>query len=206
MIPFDLPPKPTIWTPPKPAIIRAASMKDIAPHLAMPMMATFAAGSVRGFRRASARTVTLVADGEGTAIGDLNQGGTLGNAFNGTTSSALADSAWKLSGSSSGYVGKTWSAAKIFSDATCYPPNNTSWTNNGSGNVTLNLRGKNGTAPSSAADGTIIGTTGVFADSTATRTITSTDTSTAWDHWILEIISATTNEIGCAELDWNELV
>jgi len=44
---FDaLPPK--LWTPPKPAIIRAASLDDI--NRAMPLLGTFGAASVRGFR------------------------------------------------------------------------------------------------------------------------------------------------------------
>lgn len=48
MIPFDLPPKPKLWTPPKPAIIRAAPIGD--PKLAMPLFGTFAAAAAKGLR------------------------------------------------------------------------------------------------------------------------------------------------------------
>ena len=58
MMPFDLPPKPTIWIPAPPAIIRAASLQDIAPLVAMPLMATFASASARGFRSNGAKPAT----------------------------------------------------------------------------------------------------------------------------------------------------
>lgn len=61
-MPFDLPPK--LWLPQKPAIVRAATLDDV--KVAMPLMGTFAAASVRGLRaRASgggndANTVLLL--------------------------------------------------------------------------------------------------------------------------------------------------
>lgn len=50
MIPFDLPPKPKLWTPPKPAIIRAVALDDM--KLAMPVMGTFAGAAARALRGA----------------------------------------------------------------------------------------------------------------------------------------------------------
>lgn len=50
---MDAPQKVDLWVPPRPAIIRAASLHDTAPYLAMPILTTFAAASARGVRPAS---------------------------------------------------------------------------------------------------------------------------------------------------------
>lgn len=61
MIPFDLPPKPKLWLPPKPAIIRPASKLD----LAIPVLGTAGAISAKGLRGAGAAPKVLTYKGEG---------------------------------------------------------------------------------------------------------------------------------------------
>ena len=62
-------------------------------------------------------------------------------------------------------------------------------------NITLNLRGKNGSAPASASDGTLLGTTGSIADTLSKVVITSTDTATAYQYiWIEYVVAIGTDQ------------
>lgn len=152
---------------------------------------------------AKSRTEVLVDRTLGTNIGNMTGNGGLAAVFDGTTSQGFASCA--QSGSGVGYVGKTHSSAKIFSRATIYGANNLGFS--GSNNsCTLEIYGKNGSAPASSTDGTLIGTV-TFTDTgdeSAGRAITSTDTSTAYLHWWCRI--NTTAAIVMAEIVWYELV
>lgn len=150
-------------------------------------------------------TATLVDRTAGTAIGDMTANGGLAGAFDGTTNQDSGACAAK--GANAGYVGKTWATAKIFNDATLYGSNNGGFTAAGGASRTINIRGKNGTAPSGPTDGTIIGTV-TFSDvsnGSGGQAVASTDQSTAWLHWIVEI-NGLIAELFCAEIVWNELL
>lgn len=74
------------------------------------------------------KTTTAIAQGTGTAIGDMTSGGNLAASFDGTTSQTAAASSNKAT-STAGYtnsVGKDWgaSATKIISRFQVYGPNN----------------------------------------------------------------------------------
>lgn len=137
------------------------------------------------------RSLVLIDRTAGTNIGDMTANGGLAEAFNGTTSTALASCAVKQSTTSS-YIGQTLASSKVFGQAIIYGSNNDGMKGLSNPSMTVNIRGKSGAAPSSRTDGTIVGTI-TFTDTaneSAGRTITSTDLSTQWDHIFAEIISA----------------
>jgi hypothetical protein len=127
----------------------------------------------------------------GTNIGDLTAGGGLAAAFDGVTNQALAACATKVA-STDAYIGKTLAAPRAFGQAIVYGSNDAGFYN-GTTSVTITVFGKQGAAPANSLDGTALGTTGSFtdtADESAGRTITSTNTSTLWDHLWVRISNA----------------
>lgn len=147
------------------------------------------------------RSLILIDRTVGTNIGDMTAGGGLTEAFNGTTSTALVNCCFKTNTTSS-YVGKTLASSKVFGQAIIYGSNNDGFKGIANPSVTINIRGKQGAAPSSATDGTIIGTT-TFTDTTnesSGRTIASTDLSTQWDHIFAQMISTGSGGHAVAEL------
>lgn len=128
----------------------------------------------------------------GTNIGDMTNGGGLAAAFDGNTTQAASAGAAKTS-SAIGYVGKTLAAPAIFSRAVIHGSNNQGYINAVGVNAILVMMGKQGAAPSSAVDGTNLGSaSGVdVADQSAGRTINSNDLTTAWDHlWVRTTFSS----------------
>lgn len=91
---------------------------------------------------------------------------------------------------SNAYFGKSFTPAKIFGQAIVYGSKNRGFTN-GSPQITLKVRGKNG-VPSGRTDGTIIGTLADFTDTDdegangfGGRQINSTDLVNSWTHiWV----------------------
>lgn len=137
----------------------------------------------------------------GTNIGNMTGNGGLAAAFDGTTTQVLVSCA--ALGATSGYVGKTLASAKRFGRAIVYGSSGAGFKNSSNPSITLNIRGKSGTAPSSATDGTIVGTLTFTdtADESAGRTIESTDYVNSWDHLFVEITSGPGTETqGIAEV------
>jgi len=134
------------------------------------------------------------------AIGNMTSGGGLAAAFDGVFSQPAASSAERTgSGTSlSSYVGKNFSGAsdQKIQQATIYPSNDGGFvvTAIGPGGayptvaITLNLRGKV-SAPSSASDGTLLGTSGSISDTFSAVTIVSTDQTTAWKYVWVEMVT-----------------
>lgn len=121
----------------------------------------------------------------GSVIGDVDSGSA--NAFDGSSS---APSALKTASATSAYIGKNYTAApRKISKGTVHPSATSGFAGSSIANLTINLRGKNGSAPSSAGDGTQLGTTGSFADGASPKTITSSDTATAWDYVWFQFVS-----------------
>jgi hypothetical protein len=136
------------------------------------------------FVAAKAPELVLIDRTEGTNRGDMTVGGGLAAVFDGVTNQAVAACAYR-SVNATGYVGKTLAAPRCIGQAITFGANNAGYTS--AANVTLNLYAKNGAAPASATDGTIIGTTGSFSNSASTNSkiINSTDLVTVWSHvWI----------------------
>jgi hypothetical protein len=153
-------------------------------------------------------------------MGDMTAGGGVAAAFNGQYSQISGScAALSVTGGAavagqvilqSNFVGKDYSGAsnQVIQQATVYPSSNQGFAAGtyidirGTESafapfITLNLRGK-ATPPLSSSDGTLLGASGVFANSTAPVTITSTDQATAWKYvWIEQITQV---QIGGA---WN---
>jgi hypothetical protein len=134
-----------------------------------------------------------------TNIGDMTGGGGLAAVFDGTTTKSGTAGAYGTPATVAGqrYVGKNYSgaSAQTIAQATVYPA--TDWgfgVTPGAGGtavgvtVTLNLRAKQ-TLPASAADGTLLGTTGAFPNQFTPMTINSIDQATAWNYIWIEIIA-----------------
>lgn len=138
----------------------------------------------------------------GTTIGDMVNNGGIAAAFDGTTTQAGSATAGKVT-STTGYVGKTLVAAKVFGQAIVYGASDGGYAAGSDPQITINIRGKDGAAPSGPTDGTIIGTTGEFTDTATTnsKTIASTDLVNNWDHLFVQIISSGSLTLKCAELE-----
>lgn len=121
-------------------------------------------------------------------IGDTTNVGGLPSIFDGTTSQGKSVGARKFS-SLNCYFGADFSASpKAIASAVVYGSNDVGFVNTNNPNVTLQLRGKNGTPPSGRTDGVIIGSLATFTDTSnesAGRTILMTDTTNQYDYvWI----------------------
>lgn len=141
----------------------------------------------------------------GTLAGSLNVGsswpfgGTITAAFDGTTAkgySACAISAGTHAASQTTYAGKNYSgaSAQAIAQATVYPSSDYKFASNASPTtphtITINLRAK-ATAPASSSDGTLLGTSGPFADTFSPATIISNNQTTTWNFVWVEIIVTT---------------
>lgn len=144
----------------------------------------------------------------GTAIGDMTSNGGLAASFDGTTSQALASCSRVAGFPTNGYVGKTWSTAKTFARATVYGSNNQGFLDTDNRSCTITIRGKNGAAPTDPTDGTSLGsiTFNDTSNESAGRSITSIDTTTAYDHWFAQILlnEEGVGQMNCAEVAWWE--
>src|SRR5262245_56130332 len=122
----------------------------------------------------------------GCNIGNMTVSGGLAASFDGDANQAGGFSS-RFNGSD-GDVGKTLAAAKVIGKCVCTGTNDAQEFASGVGqDITLNLYGKDGTAPSSHNDGTLLGTltytkTGEISP---VKTVTSTDLVNNWDHvWV----------------------
>src|SRR5262249_16483046 len=119
----------------------------------------------------------FIAAGTGTAIGSMTGGGGVAAAVNGATGQNGAASASLPSSSASieGYVGKDYGGGgEAIDHATVYPASDQGFgvstqtfgavtADNPVSSIVFNLRGK-ATAPASASDGTLLGSTTITAD------------------------------------------
>lgn len=141
----------------------------------------------------------------GALAGSLNIGsswpfgGTISAAFDGSNAkgySACAIGNGAHAASQTSYVGKNYSgaSAQTIAQVTVYPSTDFKFCSNVSPTtphtLTINLRAK-ATAPASASDGTLLGTSGPFADTFSSVTVISSDTTTAWNFVWVEIIVTT---------------
>ena len=141
----------------------------------------------------------------GTNIGNMTGSGGLAAAFDGVTNVGFVDTATR--GDSVGWVGKTLARSDRFLRAVVYGSNDIGYAGgSGEPQITINIKGKQGAigSPPSGGGWTTIGTitfTDTANESTG-RTITSTDTTTFWDHIIAEITRGDgSSGVRCAELE-----
>jgi len=140
----------------------------------------------------------------GTNIGNFTGTGGLAASFDGNTSQTSAAASY--ANLTSAWVGKTLASSKAMYQAICYPSTDQGYVNNGAGtpNVTLSLYGKNGGAPSSETDGTLLGSI-TFADTaTGGQTIPSSDLVTTYAHTWVRMQAAAGADIYMAEVQLYE--
>jgi hypothetical protein len=126
---------------------------------------------------------SLIDRSSGTAIGNMTDFGGLAAAFDGDTDQ-IATVIASLGGTVRGNVGKTFDTPTAISKAITYAGSNSGYTTGA--NYLLRLFGKQGAAPVSTLDGTLLGSvTGADFNGANPQTITSSDTDTEWDHvWV----------------------
>lgn len=136
----------------------------------------------------------LIATTFGSNIGDMTGGNGINAAFDGNTITDVTASSYQGSaGTTFGYVGKNaTSSPKAVEKVTCYGAASFGFAGGASvPNVTIDLYAKNGSAPTGPTDGTLLGSSGPFADSNgAVVTVNSSDTSTTWDYFGVAITPA----------------
>ena len=158
-----------------------------------------------GFGASSAASASAALYSGGTNIGDFSAGGGLTAGFDGNTAQTPAAGARKT-GNSTGYIGKNHgSSVYKLSSAKVYPctasGDPAGFANDGT-TFTLTLYGK-ATAPASATDGTSLGTTGSISIAAALQTITSSDTTTAYQYfWVAFTGGAGGGSFYCSEVEF----
>jgi hypothetical protein len=138
-----------------------------------------------------------------TNIGSMTQNAGIAAAFDGVTAKTKASCAAQSVSVSfttstvvvSGYIGKNYTGvAQRVANATYYPASDDGFVHAfvvGSATVNridINLRAK-ATAPSSASDGTLLGTTAVAGNTTTPQSIQSSDSITSWNYVWFEVIA-----------------
>lgn len=125
----------------------------------------------------------------GTVFGNMTVAGGNDAAFDGTTSQAISAAA-RANSVTSAYVGKRFTGGKSISSVSVVGASDQGYVVSANPATVIELYGKTGsTEPANATDGTLLGTTGSFADTADTsndpRVITSSDTDTEFTFvWI----------------------
>lgn len=145
---------------------------------------------------------SLIDRTSGSVISNFNS--LPGNAFDGVTSQGNGFCAGKsATAANSGYVGKTMAGPTAIENATVRGSSNLGYVDGSNPSVTLELYGKQGSAPSSATNGTLLGTI-TFTDTnneSSARQIDSTDVNTYWDHLWIRLSQSTNSAIRIAEIE-----
>lgn len=140
------------------------------------------------FFASTARTKTLLNTTGLTRFGNLTGGTGLNGLFDGVTSTAFNVGPFRNS-AGSGYGGVTFTSAQPINEAQITGSSDRDF---GTSNVSMTayLYGKSGSAPASGTDGTSLGsTTWTDGGTQTTKTITSSDTTTSYDHMWVYILS-----------------
>lgn len=143
----------------------------------------FIATHLVGFAGGGKSIVTLFDRTTGTNIGNMTSGGGLAAGFDGTNSQVHSSS--PLFGGQVGWIGKTFPQRNPISRVEVYPTSDFGYINNFDTSVTISLYGKAGSAPASATDGVLLGSTTFTDTTTGPQTVSSSNTSTEFDHcWV----------------------
>lgn len=140
----------------------------------------------------------------GTNIGNMTANAGINAAWDGNTNQNSAASACSTNNTPGiGYCGKTFAVPTALSSVDTYGSNDQGYVTSGNPSTTLELYGKTGAAPSSATDGTLLGSvtfTDTANESGAPRTITSSDVTTYWDHGWVRVLQASGGGSRLAEI------
>ena len=129
--------------------------------------------------------------GEGTAIGNLTVHGGLAGGFNGVYNETTAGAAL---GAGTGYIGKTWASAKTITGFYIESYSNKGFVEGATPEITCNVYGKSGSAPSSSTDGTsLFEQTKTDGNNTLLTFESASITQTSYDHIWVRITSSGAN-------------
>lgn len=146
---------------------------------------------------------SMISQGTGSQI--TNFGTQASAMFDGTTNQASNNCSIRTGSPTSAYGGKNYSASpQSIGSVKVYGSNDEGYINGAAPSVTITLYGKNGGAPSGGTDGTSLGsiTFSDTANESTGRTITSSDTTTAWDYvWVNIVPASGTANILLGELE-----
>ncbi|WP_159585931.1 hypothetical protein [Chelativorans xinjiangense] len=153
------------------------------------------------FYRAAEVAPVLIDRTSGTAIGDMTEVGGLAASFDGIDDQSGASSSAKTA-TLDAFVGKTLAVPAAIDHIVCYGANNQGFLVNDNGDATIELRAKQGVAPTLSSEGTLLGSI-TFTDTSVreVKTINSNDTTTLWDHVWIRILPATLVSTRNAELE-----
>lgn len=147
----------------------------------------------------------LIPGDSGTAIGDLAALGGLAAAFDGDTTQNTAEVARCTAVGLNHYVGKNWGVNQTIRKFVVYAPSNKPYIIDGTGEVTIKLRGKS-TAPANATDGTLLATVtaaGVAAEITIVETgITQSPLQYVWVNAFVSAAGSGQGDMGIAEVEF----
>ncbi|WP_158497755.1 DUF7483 domain-containing protein [Magnetospirillum gryphiswaldense] len=151
-------------------------------------------GSWRPKRVASLPANVIRRDG-GTAFGDMTGRDGLAGAFDGTDATQAST---YPANANSGYVGMAFVSPVALTRVVAVAPVGSGFQDNVDGNISITIYGKNG-LPSSATDGTIMGSSGPFTDvGRLEKTIAVSGSFThVWAHIVSDTVGGTIN---CADL------
>ena len=149
---------------------------------------------------------TQIAQGNGTAFGDIDYLGSLARIFDGNTDQTFVNS--RTPGNGPGYAGKNWGAGTTYTltQFKTYGSNDSGYDGQGAGGTTISifLYGSN-SAPANGTNGTLLYTATPFADTTGTDPHTYNTgivTTTAYRyHWVY-ITTSAAEGVGFAELEF----
>lgn len=199
----------TYWTSQQGTNLHIPPGTNIAYWALMTTAALWTWGKITGLSNLINRALSGSAN-----IGDMTEGGNIGAAFDGVVSKIATGCAeWAASGPVAtgtgvtliNYVGKNYTGAsdQRIEHVTIFPSSDSGFAFGWQTTVTpffgqqispftpavlLNLRGK-ASAPTSSGDGTLLGTSGIFFNTSSPVTIISTDQATAWKYLWVEMLS-----------------
>jgi len=162
---------------------------------------TYTAGTPNYYTNSTSQT--QIAQGTGTAIGDMTEYGGLAAAFDSNTSQASGAGALKTGGASAG-VGKTWGSAKTVTGFKTWGASDDGYYSASSPTITATLKGSN--SGFSLGGGTTLGSASITdAPSANIIKLTGITSSSAYtSHWIEFSSSGTPSQWYCAEVQFFE--
>jgi hypothetical protein len=142
---------------------------------------------------------TQISYGAGTVFAGASFSRTA-NAFLGLTTQSVTTCAFGT-GVGPHYIGKSFSTPRTIGQCIVFPSSDNGFESSFSviWSITLSLYAKQGAAPTSSTDGTLLATVGPFAETTSSKTLTSSDTTTEFDHvWL--VISAQNQGVAISDI------
>ena len=137
----------------------------------------------------------------GSTFGNMTASGGLAASFDGSTSKVYTSCSVNLA-TNPAYVGKAFASAQAIAQVIVYGANNGGYSDASPGSaMTISVYGKS-TSPSSATDGTLLGSVGPFSDSNATNPKTITCSGAAYQYVWVVVSNGSANSASLAQVQY----